>query len=540
LWEDQWGSSSIQTGMPPHSCGVCGGLEFAETEEGELVCVYCAAVLTGRSNEAAEEDANPLVGAGVSIRTRHGVTRSGKVGVSGPSLKVLSGVECLRCLQCILLRVSVALGEIVGGDDILQAAVKKYWFALVRKWNACGVYPISACFQQYHMQTGERLLYAKWEQQSQTSVGLHSGNFSPSLNARKRQGGTQSAYKSLTVQPDAGELVAPSMPLVLALVYLACRWVQNGIVPMDLVRWCRDGTLPYFSGFSFIPSELLSAAKHIQGFFTPAFVPSPSQITFLCCRLATAIEITMPPINLEAVGMRYALSLGLPSASVEAFWSLVASARRRPDSRLHVFLDHASPMHVMALLVVSVRLCPGWHKWTRSLPHSDVAVPSCEDDLSRLKRKYLLSYMQTCEDSFLASLSHIGAEVSTHAAQGYTATLGNMAHSANHPQLRSQTGATNRKQHFSQRLAYQRGGRSGGCSSMLLYDEQSAVERGLFYHPAFCVLLETCAAHLETHPHILGRLVHKLDSILSPRDNDPHLFGLCSRKKGKLERCKKG
>ncbi len=35
------------------------------------------------------------------------------------------------------------------------------------------------------------------------------------------------------------EILRPSMPLALAIVYCSCRWLQNGIVPIDLVRLCR-------------------------------------------------------------------------------------------------------------------------------------------------------------------------------------------------------------------------------------------------------------------------------------------------------------
>ncbi len=35
------------------------------------------------------------------------------------------------------------------------------------------------------------------------------------------------------------EMLRPSMPMALAIVYCSCRWLRNGIVPIDLVRLCR-------------------------------------------------------------------------------------------------------------------------------------------------------------------------------------------------------------------------------------------------------------------------------------------------------------
>ncbi len=35
------------------------------------------------------------------------------------------------------------------------------------------------------------------------------------------------------------EILRPSMPMALAIVYSSCRWLRNGIVPIDLVRLCR-------------------------------------------------------------------------------------------------------------------------------------------------------------------------------------------------------------------------------------------------------------------------------------------------------------
>ena len=38
--------------------------------------------------------------------------------------------------------------------------------------------------------------------------------------------------------------LAPSKPLLLGFLYLACRQLRSWVLPADLVRWCQTGALP--------------------------------------------------------------------------------------------------------------------------------------------------------------------------------------------------------------------------------------------------------------------------------------------------------
>ncbi|KAG5179361.1 hypothetical protein JKP88DRAFT_327255 [Tribonema minus] len=211
------------------------------------------------------------------------------------------------------------------------------------------------------------------------------------------------------------ELVHPTMELAAALTYLAARWLRLGVLPIDVARWCRDGTLPYINAYERLPSALRDAVRPIRTFFRPQNAPTAAQavrpirtffwpqnaptanqIMFLAERFAMAAGADMPPLNAHLVGARLAQALGLPQTVLDTYNALIEAAVPVPPPKhfknkrewhtasgaemraQHVekaravkalpeflggFLAHASPAHLMALLVVASKLSPRWQRW---------------------------------------------------------------------------------------------------------------------------------------------------------------------------------
>ena len=63
--------------------------------------------------------------------------------------------------------------------------------------------------------------------------------------ARKvRKNNKRPRNSSLTGAREKVVGLAPSKPLLLGFLYLACRHLRSWVIPADLVRWCADGVLP--------------------------------------------------------------------------------------------------------------------------------------------------------------------------------------------------------------------------------------------------------------------------------------------------------
>ncbi len=184
----------------------------------------------------------------------------------------------------------------------------------------------------------------------------------------------------------------------------------------------RDGALPYVRAFETLPGGLQESLTAFRPFFTQCNPPSTSQLSFLAGRIALVLGLdSLPPLNVEACGLRFATALRMPLDVISTMKAMAACAaadiKKEPTTtsqgkqqqqqqqlranagfsqkaddvttgrrhmkcrtavkkkkkygyeglgqRLGCFLERASPTHVMALLVLSVR-CGSlkWPSWT--------------------------------------------------------------------------------------------------------------------------------------------------------------------------------
>ncbi len=218
------------------------------------------------------------------------------------------------------------------------------------------------------------------------------------------------------------------------------------IITMHVVL--RDGTLPYIRAFEALQVGLQEALTAFRPFFAQSNPPSTSQLSFLAGRIALVLGLdSLPPLNIEACGLRFAAALRMPIDVISTMKAMVAcaaaahtplpsdntdeviavdikkestttsqgnqqqqlranvgfsqkaddvtSGRRHMKcrttmkkkkkkkkkygyeglgQRLSCFLERASPTHVMALLVLSVR-CGSfdWPSWTYNTQSSSTS-----------------------------------------------------------------------------------------------------------------------------------------------------------------------
>ncbi len=191
----------------------------------------------------------------------------------------------------------------------------------------------------------------------------------------------------------------------------------------------RDGTLPYLQAFETLPDRLRESLTAFRPFFAESNPPSTSQISFLAGRIALVLGLdSLPPLNVEACGLRFATALRMPLDVISTMKAMVACAaayisppletekigitdiKKEPTTisqgkqlratagvsqkthnvnteqhikrnamkkkkydyeglsqRLSCFLERASPTHIMSLLILSVRCGSlNWTSWMYS------------------------------------------------------------------------------------------------------------------------------------------------------------------------------
>ncbi len=196
----------------------------------------------------------------------------------------------------------------------------------------------------------------------------------------------------------------------------------------------RDGTLPYIRAFESLPDGLRESLTPFRPFFAQSNPPSTSQLSFLAGRIAVVLGLdSLPPLNVEACGLRFATALRMPLDVILTMKAMVACAEaytpspldmeaeiadikkepttttsqgKRPhikrtsnpnpppkkygyeglSQRLGCFLERASSTHIIALLILSVRCgslnWPSWMYNTQFHPHDRNVPPPLWSPLS--------------------------------------------------------------------------------------------------------------------------------------------------------------
>ncbi|CAH8301403.1 unnamed protein product [Eruca vesicaria subsp. sativa] len=178
-----------------------------------------------------------------------------------------------------------------------------------------------------------------------------------------------------------------SLPLSssLAISFLACHNAGAPVLPTDIVRWAREGKLPYQSCFVKIQEQMgeRTAACPVGAsvMFSPDEILSAHKLEAQAASIADVIGLVLPPVNFYAIALNYLKRLSVPEDKVVDlvrlihYWAMpseiyLSKSQHRLPSRVCV----------MSVLVVAIRMLyniNGFGMWEQSL--DDAAASETEE-----------------------------------------------------------------------------------------------------------------------------------------------------------------
>ncbi|CAN6903213.1 unnamed protein product [Brassica oleracea] len=178
-----------------------------------------------------------------------------------------------------------------------------------------------------------------------------------------------------------------SLPLSssLAISFLACHKAGAPVLPTDIVRWAREGKLPYQSCFLKI-QELMgerSAACPVGAgvMFSPDEIVSAHKLEAQAASIADVIGLVLPPVNFHGIALNYLKRLSVPVDKVIDLVRLWAM----PSEIYLSKSQHRLPtrVFVMSILIVAIRMLyniNGFGMWEKSLVDGAASEESGDDD----------------------------------------------------------------------------------------------------------------------------------------------------------------
>ncbi|KAJ1440932.1 Transcription initiation factor Rrn7, Zinc-finger [Sesbania bispinosa] len=168
-----------------------------------------------------------------------------------------------------------------------------------------------------------------------------------------------------------------------AVSFLACHVAREAVLPSDMMKWAREGKLPYFSAFVEIerrmghPSSACPISSSIM--FRPQRAISVQKLESFAASIAHFIGLELPPVNFYAIAYRYLEKLSLPVAQILPYACRIYEWSMPPTLWLSLSTDYFKlPTHVgvVSILVVAIRILyniNGFGEWEKSLSCNDGA-----------------------------------------------------------------------------------------------------------------------------------------------------------------------
>ena len=272
-----------------HVCAVCKATEFEETEDGALSCVECGTQIFGVRQEVNEATASEM---GVTFSIRYRAPRASGAheraeGESSSNVVTYDGIlasAVMEAFQRVLQSLVAALVDRRRGAAALDAqlapTVGALWLRTARFFTAA----MSA-----YARTTDDVLRVR-------TVPIARG----------------ASFGTLSLTPR----------LALSICYLGCVQLRLAVLPHDLLAWCRDGTLPYFSAYAALPARLQCvAAAHgsLDAVVRPRRHDTVEQLRKSAVAVAHALAIGAEPLPSRAATLsRICTHLGLAADGDEA------------------------------------------------------------------------------------------------------------------------------------------------------------------------------------------------------------------------------
>lgn len=171
-------------------------------------------------------------------------------------------------------------------------------------------------------------------------------------------------------------MLKKSLPLSssLAISFLACHKAGAPILPTDIVRWAREGKIPYLTCFLKIQEQMgkRSAACPVEAskMFRPFQIVSAQMLEARAALIADVIGLPLPPVNFYGIATNYLKRLSIPEDKILDLVRLIQNWSMPPDLYLSKNeLRLPTRVCVMSILVVAIRMLyniNGFGVWERS------------------------------------------------------------------------------------------------------------------------------------------------------------------------------
>ncbi|TKY67622.1 TATA box-binding protein-associated factor RNA polymerase I subunit B [Spatholobus suberectus] len=173
-----------------------------------------------------------------------------------------------------------------------------------------------------------------------------------------------------------------------AVSFLACHVAREAVLPSDMMKWTREGKLPYFSAFVEIekrmghPSSTCPISSSFM--FRPQRAVPVQKLESFAASIAQFIGLELPPVNFYAIAYPYLQKLSLPIERILPYACRIYEWSMPPDLWLSISTNYFRlPTHVcvMSILVVAIRMLyniNGFGEWEKSLSRTDDAKDNSE------------------------------------------------------------------------------------------------------------------------------------------------------------------
>lgn len=147
-----------------------------------------------------------------------------------------------------------------------------------------------------------------------------------------------------------------SMGKSLSFCYLGLLWLREPISLSDLIRWAREGHLPYFEASSLLPSYMKFSLSDVS-MFGGRVLPNKRQLYCSASALKTYIRIpSLPEQSIELYIARYLIDLQLPACMHRCVYAILKM----------LMMDHSKFGHLpcyddlaMAYIILTLKLIYG-------------------------------------------------------------------------------------------------------------------------------------------------------------------------------------
>lgn len=233
-------------------CSICKTTKFRSTDDG-LVCRYGHKVM-GVQVEASEEFG--YFGGRERKRVRTEVDSFVRI----PRAKRKS--DQMRVIQFSLQVISRCLVEDLQFPEELEPVVRELWLLFLGHSN-------QELYEGYIFEANEKSSneLAVRKQETLTQLEMEERDLTPSSDSEAEVDSENDVVTVSEVEKkDKTKYKWPSLAYgdVLVFIYLACTYLKYPILLNDLIRWSRDGSIPYLDIQARLPTSVLSLDRHFS------------------------------------------------------------------------------------------------------------------------------------------------------------------------------------------------------------------------------------------------------------------------------------